>query len=105
MPTNFVPDNNQSDFIDGVDRHFYENQVGASSPFDETFAFRLAAAVAKDRARHQLVRAIRKADEDARFNRSTGQELGDVLRGNPDGSGIKRSIDGVDGASDNAIKL
>lgn len=101
MPVNLKPDSDQSDFVDGVDRHFYQNQVGPSSPFDDTHGFRLATAIAKDRARHQLIRAVRKADQDARYNSFTGlgnDSISDV-------TSISRSIDGVERAPDEAIKL
>jgi hypothetical protein len=102
MTTTFKPDAAASDGdIPGVDRHYYENQVGPSSLTDDTHAFRLAAAVAKDTARHQLIRAVRKANEDARANSLTG--LGkDTIS---DSIYWTRSIDGVEGASDDAIKL
>lgn len=103
--TRFVPDQDTDPAISGVDRHFYERQVGAASPFDATHAFRLAAARAKDKARHELIRAVQKADEDARQNRGLGRELGDVLAGNPTGAVTTRTIEGVAGASDDAIKL
>ena len=102
MPTRFVPDaeDNDPDFP-GVDRHYYERQVGASSPFDPTHAFRLAAAVAKDRARHELIKAVHQADADARANSFTG--LGNQSIN--DAAAWSRTIDGVDQAPDDAIKL
>lgn len=102
MPSTFVPDAGAGDAdIPGVDRHYYRNQVGASSPFDDTHAFRMAAAVAKDRARHDLIKAVRKADQDARYNSFTGFGKDSLT----DAMSIARSIDGVEGANDDAIKL
>jgi hypothetical protein len=89
--------------IPGVDRHYYENQIGPKSPFDDTYEFRLAAAIAKDKARHQLIRAVQKADEEARFNRGRLEEFADIT--NEVAFGTTRTIDGVEGAPDNAIKL
>lgn len=82
--------------IPGVDRHFYENQVPPSSPFRDN-AFALATARAKDKARHELIRAIQKADADARNASVTG--FGDQ------GLAGEMSIDGRDGVSLNDIKL
>lgn len=101
MPVTIKPDGDQSGFVDGVDRHFYENQVGPSSHFDDTHAFRLATARAKDKARHQLIKAIQKADQDARYNSFTGFGADSIS----DATSVSRSIDGVERASDEAIKL
>lgn len=101
MGTKFVRDNDTSDFVDGVDRHFYENQVGPSSPFDTTHDFKLAAAVAKDKARHQMIRAVRKADEDARAGSFSGFGNDSLM----DSMSVSRSINGVEGAPDENIKL
>lgn len=86
--------------IAGVDRHYYEKQVPPSSPFNDT-SFQIAAAVAKDRARHQLIRAIEKADADARGASFTGFG-NDSLTGQ---LSVSRSIDGNDQAPLNDIKL
>jgi hypothetical protein len=99
--TKFVPDNDTSDFVDGVDRHFYEKQLGAKSPFDTTYDFKLAAAVAKDKARHQMIRAVREADAKAR-NESFSGFGNDSLTG---AMSVSRSIDGVEDAPDENIKL
>lgn len=100
MPTNtkIVPDNS-GEFVDGVDRHYYANQVISKGPWDTTFAFRKAAAHAKDRARHNQIRAIRAEAAKARgdFNALSGRAAGR--------DGDIRSIDGVKGAPDSAIKL
>jgi hypothetical protein len=95
----FVTDNGDTEDIGDIDPHFYEKQVAPSSPFGSN-AFDLAVAVAKDRARVQLVKAVRQADLDAR---SKGFGLG--LQGFSNGVLIKRSVDGVNGAPDDAIKL
>lgn len=97
MPTTVKPDGDQSSFVDGVDRHYYENQVGAASPFDDTFQFRLAAARAKDRARHHLIKAVRVEAAKARG--------GMISDGATARAAERRSIDGVEGATDDAIKL
>jgi hypothetical protein len=75
--------------IDGVDRHFYENQVPPSSPFRDN-AFALATARAKDNARHELIVAIQEADADARNASFAGF-------GNQGLSGEMLSIDGCGG--------
>lgn len=110
MATKFVPDSSSNEpDIPGVDRHYYEKQIGPASPFDDTYAFRLAVARAKDKARHKLIRAVQAAADEA--DRSgfdfagTGRGIikyhtDDVARGL-----VKRSVDGVDGAPDDAIKL
>lgn len=51
MPNRFVKDSSADAAGDlpEIDRHFYEDKVEpSSSPFDDTYAFRMAAAVAKD---------------------------------------------------------
>jgi hypothetical protein len=105
MPSRFSEDGSSAatESLEGVDRHYYEKQIGPSSPGDNTQAFKLAAAVAKDRARHELIKAIRV--EDARLR-------GDSIVGIGDFSGearanvyANRTVDGVRGASDDAIKL
>lgn len=89
--------------LDGVDRHYYEKQVGPSSPFDETWAFRHAAAVAKDRARHNFIRAIRDKEREIKGNSFTG--VGDFSDAARREIYAQRSVDGVKGATDDAIKL
>lgn len=109
MGTRLIPDNSAVESLPGVDRHYYEKQIGPASPFDDTYAFRLAAARAKDTARHKLIRAVQKtateADRGGFDFEGTGRgviknQTDDVARGL-----VKRSIDGVDGAPDDAIKL
>jgi hypothetical protein len=110
-----VTDNGDTEDIGDVDSHFYEKQVPPNGPFGSN-AFALATARAKDKARVQMIKAIRKADAEAM---STGLGLG--LQGFSEGvlistsggetklglSGVVRSrtIDGVLGAPDDAIKL
>lgn len=104
MPTRFEPGNSASvEQLEGVDRHYYEKQVGPSSPFDSTHAFRLAAAIAKDRARHELIKAIRAQEREARGNSFTG--LGDVSPAARSEVYAQRAVDGVKGATDDSIKL
>lgn len=113
MVSKFVPgqDDNSPD-IPGVDRHYYEHQLGPRGPqghfdlspgsiFDDSYPFRLAVARAKDEARHQLIRAIKDADRDARAASFTGFGNQGLL----DSISISRSIDGVEGIPDNDIKL
>src|SRR5689334_16669910 len=90
-------------WVDGVDRHYYEKQVGPANPFDDKHQFKLAAARAKDQVRHKMIRAVRKAADDARQSRGVGQELGDLLAGRE--ATEKRWVGGVEGAPDDAIKL
>jgi hypothetical protein len=115
MPFRIVTDDGDTEDIGDVDSHFYEKQVAPSGPFGSN-AFALATARAKDKARVQLIKAVRKADADAR---STGLGLGlqgfsaGVLISTSGGEtklvapGVLRSrtIDGVPGAPDDAIKL
>lgn len=99
----FVDDAGAGGDLEGVDRHYYENQVGAASPLDEAHAFRLAAARAKDRARHDLIRAIRAKEREARgdtfggFGQVTPAARGEIY--------AQRTVDGVKSATDDAIKL
>lgn len=103
MVTHVKPDP-QAEWVDGLDRHYYERQLGPTSPFDDQYQFKLAAARAKDKARHLLVKAVREEARRARYNRGVTQELGDILRGRQ-ATTEKRYIDGVEGATDEAIKL
>lgn len=103
MGTELQPDNDASAFVEGVDRHYYEKQVGPSSPFDDTHAFRLAAARAKDKARHQLIRAVQQEEERLRSESLSG--LGDYSQEARRNTIANRSVDGVKGAPDDAIKL
>ena len=105
MPTTFKPDGGNNETLDGVDRHYYEKQVRAGGAgIDDTYAFRLAAARAKDTARHNLIKRVREEAAKARYGRSIGQELGDILSGRQDAV-ENRTVDGVKGAPDDAIKL
>ena len=97
----FIPDANApADDLPGVDRHFYENQIPPATPWNDT-SFARAAAVAKDRARHDLIKAVHQADQDARSDSFTG--FGDL--GIAASISISRTIDGTEGLSDDAIKL
>lgn len=117
MATRFVPDPEaQQDIPGGLARYnprYYQDQVAVGSALDTTYEFRVAAAHAKDRARNQLVSAIKLEEKRLReqqlttfslsyltddFNKDfSGEAKGNVL--------ATRSIDGVDGADDDAIKL
>lgn len=100
MPVKYEPDRDTVDPIPGVDRHFYRNQVLAnSSSSGETLAFQLAAADAKDRARHEMIKAVRAeaAKASGNFNTLSGRAAAT--------DNERRTIDGVTGAPDDAIKL
>lgn len=102
MPIRFVPDHEPEETLEGVDRHFYEKQVPPSGPFQDN-SFKLAAARAKDKARHDLIKAVRQKAIDANYNMGRIEEAGHFLSG--ESITWKRSIDGVEGAPDDAIKL
>lgn len=107
MPTTFIPQVGNEESLPGVDRHYYEKQVGPASPFDDKHAFKLAAARAKDTARHKLIRAVQAERDKAVAGQFHGTGVGVILNRTDDvaRSLVTRSIDGVDGASDDAIKL
>ncbi|MDP1866998.1 MAG: hypothetical protein Q8L13_11745 [Bradyrhizobium sp.] len=102
------------DKIEGVERHHYANQVVSRGPLDHTYAFRKAAAHAKDRARHNQIKAIRKEEARLRSEAFAGSvtlspgldivraDFSDQARANVLAN---RTIDGVRGASDDDIKL
>lgn len=82
-------------YIDSeTDYHIYEKAVRANGKSDFENKFALAAAKAKDKARRNMIRAVRKAHYEA-----TGTELRNVP------TYYTRSVDGVDNAPDSAIKL
>lgn len=95
-----VNDSGDAEDIGDVDSHFYEKQVPPSGPFGSN-AFALATARAKDRARKQLIKAVRQQDRDMRSKGLglgiQGFELGALV--------VPRSIDGIDSAPDYEIKL
>lgn len=96
---------------DNYDPHFYAKQVPArSSPWDTSTEILRAAAVAKDRARNKLVSAIRleakRLEEEQRTNLLTALSTVDrsaLLR--EAHANVTRSIDGIDGASLNNIRV
>ncbi|MBR1198829.1 hypothetical protein JQ574_22795 [Bradyrhizobium sp. AUGA SZCCT0158] len=115
MPVKFIPgqDDPAAD-LDGVDKHYYRNQVGPSSPFDTTHAFRWAEARAKDRARHNLIRAVRKEEQrlrnetfagGVRVDSSLNVVVDDFSAEARQNVLNNRTIDGIAGAKDDAIKL
>lgn len=102
MPVKFIPDDNDSDpDIPGVNRHFYEEQVGSASPFDDTWAFRVATARAKDEARHKLIKAVQEADQQARYNSFAGFGNDSLT----ESMSVTRSIDGDERAPLDSINL
>jgi hypothetical protein len=99
--------------VPDVDEHIYEKQVRRASEWDTTYAFRLAEARAKDRARMELIRRIdmeaKRLSEESMttlsasyFSTADGnwRNFRDEARNN-----VEREIDGVADASLNAIKL
>lgn len=97
---------------DRFDPHYYEKQVARGAPWDTGYAFRLAAARAKDKARSKLVRAIRL--EAKRLQSASYTTLGADYLTRDHGfnafvgeahTNVTRSIDGVRDAPDDAIKL
>lgn len=90
------------------DQHFYEKQVQRGAAWDTTYAFRLATAKAKDRARNQLARAVQLEARQAQWRAAGG--LGGGFRDFNSVLGeahakVTRSVNGVEGASLDDIKL
>lgn len=89
------------------DKHFYEKQVQRGAAWDTTYAFRLATAKAKDRARNQLARAVQLEARQAQWAAAGGlggfRDFNSVL-GEAHGK-VTRSVNGVEGASLDDIKL
>jgi hypothetical protein len=116
MAIKFLPDladDRRLTPVPDVNEHIYENQVQRSSDWDTTYAFRLAEAIAKDRARMEL---IRRVDMEAkRLSEESMTTLSASYFSSADGNwrnfrdqarqNVEREIDGVAGASLNAIKL
>lgn len=102
MAISFLPDPDAPDDIPGVDRHFYENQVPPSTTWSDT-SFKQAAAAAKDRARYELIKAVQQANLERLTDAGRLEELGSFISGEQ--VQWTRSIDGVEGAPDNDIKL
>jgi|GEM_PF-3055100 len=97
---------------DRFDPHHYEKQVARGAPWDTGYAFRLATARAKDKARTKLVRAIRL--EAKQMKSASYTTLGADYLTRDHGintfigeahANVVRSIDGVRDAPDDAIKL
>jgi hypothetical protein len=107
MGSVFVPDNAPNDF-GAIDSRYYQRQVPPASLTNDR-AFEMAVAAAKDKARVALIKAVRAADEAARGSRSSAEELSDIWSGQQKSGQVTfystRSIDGVDGARDEVIKL
>jgi hypothetical protein len=116
MAVTFIPDPQQDNTPsgDGYNKHLYADAVQPGSIWDTTYEFRRAAAAAKDTARNQLRHAI-KLEEQRLLEQQLTTLSGSYLTSDPfssDFSGqarsnvmVTRSIDGVEGAPDNAIKL
>jgi|SRR4051812_15787165 hypothetical protein len=112
MPIRLIKGADEPGDLDGVDRHFYENQVGPSSLFDDAHAFRLATARAKDQARHKLIRAVREEEARVKAETFAGVKLDSMFNVSDDFSAEarrnvlqNRTVDGAKGAGDDAIKL
>jgi hypothetical protein len=104
MPTSFIPGTDDTEYAEGVSRTYYQDQVrGSHSVFDSQFEFKLAAAHAKDRARHKLIKAVRDKAIEVRQSQGRLEELGGFFTG--DRMVQDREIDGLLGAPDDAIKL
>jgi hypothetical protein len=108
MTSVFVPDNAPNDF-GAIDNRYYQRQVPPASLTNDR-AFEMAVAAAKDKARVALIKAVRAADEAARDSRGSAvEELSDIWSGQQKSGQVTfystRSIDGVDGAKDEVIKL
>jgi hypothetical protein len=115
--TKYIPDREEPSEVGAVhswNHKYYRNQVQAGAPWDTTFAFRYAVAHAKDRARNELIRAIRM--EAQRLQEESRTTLGiDYLTRNDDLASFdnqaksnvlaQRKINGVEGAPDDAILL
>jgi len=109
----FEPDPRGNDLggeFKDVDRHYYRDQVRNSSseliPTIEGQAKRateLAVADAKDRARHELIKALREEEQRLRTETFTG--IGNFAGQARDNIYKNRTIDGLAGKTDNDIKL
>lgn len=107
MPSTFIPDSDGFDYADGLDAHYYQNQVPPSGPLDDR-SFEMAAARAKDKARHQLVKRVRVERQRVRDERGLSKvaEFGAMLQyGDASHVDVTMSVDGVPASSDDAIKL
>ncbi|MES2030845.1 MAG: hypothetical protein V4477_16820 [Pseudomonadota bacterium] len=105
MPTKFIPDSGGFDYQDGLEPHYYENQVPSPGPLGE-YTFERAAARAKDKARHQFVKRVRAERDRVRTERGVFQEFGMILSGqNPGKTDVTMTVDGAAASSDDAIKL
>lgn len=115
MPSRLVPDPGQLEQVvddmghvsNNYDPHFYEKQVQRGAAWDTTYAFRLATAKAKDRARNQLARAVQSEARQAQWKAAGGlggfRDFNSVL--GEAHAKVKRSINGVEGAPLDDIKL
>ena len=109
----FVPDPRGNDlggeFVD-VNRHYYRDQCRAQAgqwfPTIEgqaKAATDLAVANAKDDARHELIKALRKEEQRLRTETFTG--IGNFAEQARANVYKNRSVDGIEGLPDNDIKL
>ena len=117
MTTRIIPDSSQlTQVVDDIgrvsnnyDQHFYEKQVVPRGPaWDTTYAFRLATAKAKDRARNQLARAVQLEARQIQWRAAGGlsggfRDFNSVL--GEAHAKVTRSVNGVDGAPLDNIKL
>lgn len=113
MGTTFIPDPQiqSNGRVVTHNDHFYRDQVTGGGPFDTSFAFRWATASALDKARNNLIDAV--GNEARQLRQEQASTLsGFVSDGATDFRAevnanvmATRSIDGVEGAPDDAIKL
>jgi hypothetical protein len=113
--TKYIPDPEQPDDVGTThswNHKLYRDQVGSGAPWDTTFAFRYAVAHAKDRARNELIKTVRREarrlQEESRSNLTTflkDDSLSSFNDQAKDSVLTQRKIDGVDGLPDDAIKL
>lgn len=115
MATRLVPDPSElTQVVDehgrisnSYDRHFYEKQVQRGAAWDTSYAFRLATAKAKDRARNQLASAVQMEARQAQRQAAGGlggfRDFNSVL--GQAHAKVTRSINGVEGAPLDDIKL
>lgn len=114
MPSSFVPDNEAVPSGADWDPTYYRRRVERGADWDTTYAFRLAEAAAKDSARNQLIAAIRleekRLQEQALTTLGTDYLTRETQRAAFAGQAranvyAQRTVDGVKGATDEAIKL
>jgi hypothetical protein len=118
VSVSYVPDRNRPDdlgLVHGWNHRYYRDQVKSQGIFayDFSFRFRFAAAEALDYARNELIAAVRAEANRIRDESYTTLGLDYLWRDHEIGSFdaqaqqnilTQRSINGVNGAPDDAIK-